>query len=119
MSQRIRFAASALGALCLWGSSTLAWALPPDQEQQVLRLLDKVAASDCTFVRNGADHSAAEAAKHLRRKLNAARDRVQTASDFITHVASKSSVTGQAYQVRCPGQATQPAQTWLETLNRS
>lgn len=52
------------------------------------------------FIRNGTEHGTEEAVSHLRMKLEVAGERVKTAADFITHCASRSSVSGQPYQIR-------------------
>jgi hypothetical protein len=52
------------------------------------------------FIRNGKVYGATKAAAHLRFKLNMAGDRVKTAEDFIRLCASKSSFSGQPYQIR-------------------
>ena len=41
-------------------------------------------------------------------------DLADTAEQFIERAASKSSISGRAYQVRCPGQPAQPAATWFK-----
>jgi hypothetical protein len=53
-----------------------------------------------TFIRNGTEHDAKEAAEHLRMKLQKAGRKVQTADDFIKLCASKSVVSGQPYLIR-------------------
>jgi hypothetical protein len=53
-----------------------------------------------TFIRNGAEHTAAEAADHLRRKWRAAGDEIVTAEQFIEAIGSKSSTSGEPYQIR-------------------
>lgn len=55
---------------------------------------------DAKFRRNGKDYEAKEAASHLRRKLDSAGGRVTTAEQFIEHLASKSSTSGEAYEIR-------------------
>jgi hypothetical protein len=52
------------------------------------------------FIRNGQDYDGKTAGEHLRLKLRAAGSRVRTAEDFIRLCASRSSVTGQPYQIR-------------------
>lgn len=52
------------------------------------------------FLRNGAEHTPAEAAQHLRAKLAAAGDSVRTPEQFIESVASRSSVSGAPYEIR-------------------
>jgi hypothetical protein len=55
---------------------------------------------DARFVRNGSDYGGAAAADHLRLKLRNAGSRVKTAQDFITLLASKSSMSGLPYKIR-------------------
>ena len=70
------------------------------------------------FIRNGSEHSAVEAAAHLRRKLAAAHGRIATSEQFIDHVGTRSSLTGIAYRVRfADGRETDSA-TWLRQLLR-
>lgn len=51
------------------------------------------------FIRNGSEHDAKEAAKHLRMKLQNVLV-VKTADDFIRLCASKSSISGKPYMIR-------------------
>jgi hypothetical protein len=53
-----------------------------------------------SFIRNGSEHSGAEAANHLRMKLEKAGDRVKTADDFMKLCASKSYLSGKPYMIR-------------------
>ena len=56
-----------------------------------------------------------EAQAHLRRKLDYLVDKGAIASteQFIERAASRSSVSGQAYQVKCGGNQPVPSGTWL------
>jgi len=84
----------------------------PAAQAEIDHLLRFVAASPCTFVRNGIAHPAPEARKHLSEKLRAARSRISTAEDFIRGIASKSSMSGEPYLIRCDNQSV-PAGVWL------
>lgn len=53
-----------------------------------------------TFLRNGSEHDARDAADHLRRKLSAAGDDVVTAEQFVEQVAARSSLSGEEYRIR-------------------
>jgi len=75
-------------------------------------LIRAVAESDATFLRNGEEHDAKEAAEHLRNKWERAGDRVKTAEQFTEHLASRSSMTGRPYRIREAG-TTVPAGDWL------
>lgn len=71
------------------------------EAQKIERLIGSIESlKDAKFRRNGSDYSAKEAADHLRRKLSAAGDKVKTAEQFIEHLATKSSVSGEAYEIR-------------------
>jgi hypothetical protein len=71
------------------------------EQAKIEQLIEAVAEFEgATFIRNGTEHTAAEAAEHLRTKWNAARESITTARQFIDEVASKSSLSGEAYQIR-------------------
>ena len=82
---------------------------------EVQLLFQHLAQSPCRFQRNGDWHDARNATAHLRRKYDylRKRDLADTAELFIERAASKSSISGRAYQVRCPGQPAQPAAIWF------
>ena len=77
-------------------------------------LLQSIGNSNCTFIRAGQEYTATEARKHLEMKLGFVRWRLQTVEQFIDKLASSSSQTGEAYQIRCGAEQT-PARNWLET----
>jgi hypothetical protein len=55
------------------------------------------------FLRNSREYTTTEAATHLRRKLIVDRDEIDSAREFIDHIAAKSSITGDPYIIRLPG----------------
>src|SRR4051812_24275642 len=55
---------------------------------------------DATFVRNGAEYDAQQAADHMRLKLKYAGSRIRTAEDFIICCGTGSSVTGKPYLIK-------------------
>jgi Family of unknown function (DUF5329) len=75
-------------------------------------LLGRIEQSSCQFVRNGTTHPPADAAEHLRKKRTAAR-REMTPEQFIENIASKSSMSGEPYLIRCKGQADEQLGVWL------
>jgi hypothetical protein len=87
----------------------------PQARQEIQQLMDGLSASQCEFQRNGTWYGRVEARKHLQRKYDylLKKGLVDTAEEFIERAASKSSMSGRAYQVRCPGQPAQPAATWF------
>ncbi|WP_237883366.1 DUF5329 domain-containing protein [Pseudomonas sp. PGPR40] len=89
---------------------------PPQATQEINSLLDFVEHSECRFVRNGSEYPGAEARVHLQKKLKYLEDRnkINSAEDFIDLAASQSSMSGRAYEVRCPA-GVQSASLWLKT----
>src|SRR5689334_3753235 len=63
-------------------------------------LLSRLEQSGCEFYRNGSWYAATEAKTHLQRKLKAAGAAGST-EQFIDALASKSSMSGKPYLVRC------------------
>jgi hypothetical protein len=58
------------------------------------------------FIRNGRAYDAKAAADHLRLKLKTAGNQVKTADDFIRFCGSRSSLSGERYQIRLADGAT-------------
>jgi hypothetical protein len=55
---------------------------------------------DARFIRNGKEYTAVQAARHLLKKWSHVKKRITTADQFIEYIASKSSVSGNPYQIR-------------------
>jgi len=82
------------------------------QQAEIDHLLAFVGTSQCTFIRNGTGYPATEAREHLTSKFNYAKGRIATAEEFIRHLATESSMSGEPYQVKCGGKVI-PAGVWL------
>ena len=76
-------------------------------------LLTRIAESGLTFIRNGHEHTAAEAAAHIRRKYEHYRDEIETPEEFIDKAATKSELSGKPYLVKLPDGTTRRAADWL------
>ena len=76
-------------------------------------LLDTVAASDCTFIRNGKEHGPEAARDHLSLKRRKGKKYFSTTEEFIERLASSSSWTGKPYRIRCGDGEAQLAKTWF------
>lgn len=76
-------------------------------------LLETVAASGCTFIRNGSEHDAEAARDHLSLKRRRGKRYFDSADEFIERIASKSSWSGKPYRIRCDGVEV-TAQEWFE-----
>lgn len=81
--------------------------------QAIQYLLDFVAGSDVTFIRNGATYSGKEAAAHMKAKYDYFKREIKTAEDFIRLAASKSELSGRAYLVRTREGKEIPSAEWL------
>ena len=99
-------------------------AAPAVAQTEINHLLESVAASGCQFFRNGSWYEAKKAEAHLRYKYEmlAAGHQINTAEDFIEKAASKSSLSGRPYAIRCNGGVPVATNQWLRemlTLYRS
>ena len=97
-------------------SIPLAHAQPPTSVLvEIHFLLGYVEGSGCEFNRNGTWYDSRAAQMHLRDKFNylAAGNLTDTTEAFIENAATQSSLTGQAYTVRCAGGATMTSNRWL------
>lgn len=81
-------------------------------QDEIDHLLKFVAASSCRFVRNGTEYPADKAREFLARKYQFVASRIATAEDFIKHLATKSSTSGEPYRVRC-GRTDALSAAWL------
>lgn len=71
------------------------------ETQKIDRLISYVKNLDgAVFIRNGSEHSAAEAAQHMQQKREKHAKHARTAQDFILNIASKSSFSGKPYYIR-------------------
>ena len=107
-----------LGPVLMLGllSAPVARAEPPMNVQiEVNFLLGYVEGSGCAFYRNGTWHDSRTAQAHLRDKYKylVARNLVTTTEDFIDRAATKSSLSGRPYAVRCNGSAVVTSSQWL------
>lgn len=90
-------------------------ATPVAVHSEIQGLLSMLAKSGCEFNRNGNWYSSEKAVQHLRRKLNYIEQQgdLQNTEQFIELAATKSSLSGKAYQVRCAGSPLVSGQVWM------
>jgi hypothetical protein len=72
--------------------------------REIEHLMAYIAGAECRFIRNGKEYDPEAARKHIQKKYEYARNRIKTTEDFIQGVASKSSISGTSYKVRCNDQ---------------
>lgn len=124
MSDRTRATARAsvraalrLGLLALTCLPALGAAqLNDTARQEVEALLRAVGSSGCEFVRGGTAYTATKAQEHLQQKFAYldSRGQLKSAEDFIVKAGTRSSMTGEAYGIRCAGTGLQASDAWLQ-----
>lgn len=94
-------------------------ASPPSEADKIESLIQSIAQlQGAKFVRNGSAHDAKAAADHLRLKLEKAGSRVKTADDFIRWCGSKSSMSGQPYEIHWDDGRVESSESFLRARLR-
>jgi hypothetical protein len=103
--------------ICCVAITATAAPLSPAARAEIDGLLVRLVASGCEFNRNGSWYTAAEAKSHLLQKLKYLEDRgmVQTTEQFVEMAASRSSISGQPYLVRCGSSGPVQSGQWLRS----
>jgi hypothetical protein len=74
------------------------------EAQEALKIQHLVSAVEtlkgATFLRNGGQYDARQAADHLRLKLQMAGKQIKTAEEFIRFCGTRSSLSGEPYRIR-------------------
>ena len=89
--------------------------MTPKTEREINGLLQAVGSSGCQFIRSGTAYAADRAQSHLLRKYEhmASRNMLASAEDFIVKAATRSSMSGEAYAMRCGEAPPQRCDEWL------
>ena|ERR1700722_4939928 len=112
----MRLASTAIALI--WIAAAQAAPPAPAAKAEIEYLLSAVASSDCRFYRNGTWYDATSAAAHLRAKYEtlAAQGLIGDTDDFIDRAATKSSLSGRDYAIKCEGIAEMSSRQWLADL---
>jgi hypothetical protein len=91
---------------------------PPNAPTEIEYLLQYIETSGCSFYRNGTWYDGAQARAHLRTKYDylAGRQLIGTAEDFIDKAATKSSLSGKPYKIRCRDGMEFDSGPWLHQV---
>jgi len=81
-------------------------------EKVIAYLIDQVAESHLTFIRNGIEYSSQAAADHIRYKYKYLKSQIESPEDFIRLCASNSLESGKSYLVPT-AQGKVPVEKWL------
>jgi hypothetical protein len=87
----------------------------PATKLEIAHLFANLQASGCQFNRNGTWYDASETVSHLNTKYQylLRKGLVASSEDFIKRAASVSSLTGQAYSVRCGSNPVVNSADWF------
>ncbi len=88
---------------------------PPIVQREITYLIRYIGDSRCEFKRNGTWSNAESAEAHVRGKYDflLTLGQIDSTQDFIDKAATKSSMSGQPYEVKCSGDAPMPTSLWL------
>ena len=101
-------------AICIIAFSCSANAdIPKEQKIEVDHLLNFVKNSSCQINRNGKYHKGNKAVSHIERKYDYFRDDIGTTEEFIEYSATKSTMSGKFYLVRCGSADAVKTKEWL------
>jgi hypothetical protein len=89
-----------------------------DTEIEIKHIIEYIENSKCTFIRNGKEYNTKEALVHIQNKYEYTKRWIKSAEDFIKYTATKSSVSGRPYTVRCDGRKILCAEWLSEELKR-
>jgi hypothetical protein len=108
-------AAALLLLTALVAGTALAGPTAAPVRAEIDALLARLDASGCRFGRNDEWYAGADAKAHLLRKLEYIEryGTIDTTEQFIETAATKSSVTGTPYQVRCGDAPAVQSASWL------
>ena len=99
--------------LCLFINNIAFADVPANQVKEVSHLLEFVKNSVCIINRNGVDHPADKGISHIENKYDYFRDDINSTEEFIEYSATKSTMSGDFYTVKCPGEKSIRTQDWL------
>jgi hypothetical protein len=114
------------GLLCVilaaWGMQS-SWPVcgaerfEPKYQEEVQYLLNYLGTSNCQFYRNGEWYGPEKAKEHLNMKYKylLKKSLIHTTEEFIALGGTKSSVSGEPYQVRCGLAQAVPSAQWLSS----
>ena len=89
-----------------------------DTEIEIKHILEYIENSKCSFIRNGKEYNTKEALVHILNKYVYTKRWIKSAEDFIKYTATKSSMSGRPYTVRCDGRENLCAEWLSEELSR-
>ncbi len=80
---------------------------------EINHLLNYVKTTKCVYIRNGDKHDGPDAMNHIKLKYDYFEDDIHTTEDFIRLSATKSTMSGSRYHIKCPGKPEVESGLWL------
>lgn len=104
-----------LVSLLLLSGNCPANELAPAAQQEIAHLFTYLENSGCQFNRNGSWYEAREAVDHIGKKYQylLGKNQISTSEDFIAGAATKSSMSGRPYLVKCRDAAPVESAVWF------
>jgi hypothetical protein len=105
-------------ALAVFGTLLCSGAVAANPSAAEAARIDKLIAAvgkrdDIKFIRNGSEYNCNQAADFLRGKLKWRIDKVVTVQDFIDQIGTRSTTSGEIYQVQLPDGKKMPSAEFL------
>ena len=94
-------------------SSSIMADVSPATLVEIDHLLNFIRNSSCIIDRNGKTYAAVKAISHIEKKYAYFEDEIETSEDFIELSASKSTMSGKYYMVRCGDGEQIRTREWL------
>jgi len=94
-------------------SASIAADVSPSTKLEIEHLLNFIRTSTCIIDRNGKTYTAVKAIAHIEKKYAYFKDDIESAEDFIGYSASKSTMSGNYYLVRCGDEEQIRTRDWL------
>lgn len=82
-------------------------------KSEIDHLFEFIKKADVIFIRNGKEYPVEDGAKHIQTKFDHFKSKIKTAEDFIEKSATKSELSGDAYQVKFKDNTKQETGKWL------
>ena len=82
-------------------------------QKEINHLLEYVKTTQCSYIRNGDSYKGDKALSHIQRKYDYFKDDIHSAEDFIRLSATKSTMSGKKYHIKCPNQPEVESGSWL------
>ena len=98
--------------LILFSSSVKA-DVSAEQQLEIDHLLNFVKHSSCKINRNGTTHEGSQAESHIQKKYQYFKNDIKTTEQFIELSATKSTMSGNYYTVKCGENKSYGTKEWL------